>query len=328
MLQTKTCFVLGAGASQAYGFPSGGELAEELANITEPGDSTRQTTFRQRLVGLMSSRELTAASEAKVFEFSNLLRRSNLGSIDLFLNFHRKDDAALLIGKAGIGFLLGEREEPDRTRSHCKVQHDTDHWLGFLWGALTTGASDPTEVLKNPVSFVTFNYDRSLEFLLTDFAKASFGWNDAQCEAMLDAWPITHVYGDLGAYPRHGKGGSYVTYSEGAAFHHMEAAVDRIRTIHEVTQAATKEDSDRSAAARKQIASSNRIIFLGCAYHEENINLLGLHRRTEGPQCFLSRFGLSGVQANRAVQFIGENTSTSPNERHKSREYLRNSIDL
>ena len=308
MLQTKTCVVLGAGASQAYGFPSGGQLAEELANITAPGDSTRQTTFRQRLVELMNRRKLTSASEAKVYEFSHLLRRSNLGSIDLFLNFHQKDQASLVIGKAGIGYLLGEHEDPDSTRTHCKVARDTDHWLGFLWGALTTGAADPSDVLKNPLSFVTFNYDRSLEFLLTDFAKASFGWDEAQCEALLDAWPIAHVYGDLGAFPRHGKGGSYVAYTGGAAFHHMEAAVDRIRTIHEVTKGASGEDADRSAAARSHIANAERVIFLGCAYHEENMKLLGLQHRSDGPLCFLSRFGLSQVQANRAVQFIGGNT--------------------
>jgi hypothetical protein len=331
MLQTKTCSVLGAGASHPYGFQSGGELAEELVTLTAPGHTDdRRTSFRKRMVSLMNQRGLTAASEAKVFEFSNLLHRSNLGSIDRFLNFHRKDPATVAIGKAGIGFLLGEREDPERARSQCK-RRDTDHWLGFLWDAVTTGALEPSDVLKNPLSFVTFNYDRSLEFLLTDFAKASFfGWDEAECEALLDAWPITHVYGDLGAYPRHGKGGTYVAYAEGTAFHHMDAAIDRIRTIHEVTQASTSEDAERATAARTQIADAERVIFLGCAYHEENMKLLGLHQRSDGgPQCLLCRYGLSDVQTKRAVAFIGGNeTQACQFEHFKSREYLRNTIDL
>ena len=280
------------------------------------------------MVGLMNARKLSSASQAKIFEFSDLLRRSNLGSIDLFLNFHRNDPAALVIGKAGIGFLLGECEDPNRTRSHCRVALDTDHWLGFLWGELTTGAEEPTDVLKCPLSFITFNYDRSLEFLLTDFAKASFGWTDAQCEALLEAWPITHVYGDLGAFPRHGKGGSYVAYTDGAAFHHMEAAIDRIRTIHEVTKAATKEDADRAATAKKEVASAERVIFLGCAYHEENMKLLGLHARTEGPPCLLCRFGLSDIQTDKARNYIGGNVRPCLHEGHKSRAFLRGTVNL
>jgi hypothetical protein len=107
MIKTKTCFILGAGASQSYGFPLGGELVKNLVELTKQGTpNSRRDKFRDNMVELIRQRFFNEASETRVFQFSDLLKRSNLESIDRFLNFHVADPVVQIIGKAGIGFRL------------------------------------------------------------------------------------------------------------------------------------------------------------------------------------------------------------------------------
>ena len=79
-----------------------------------------------------------------------------------------------------------------------KPEHD---WYFYLYNRLTreaTGKEDYRQFGGNPIPFVTFNYDRSLEdFLLTSLLHSFEGMDEQTAKEELEKTPIIHVYGRL-----------------------------------------------------------------------------------------------------------------------------------
>lgn len=57
---------------------------------------------------------------------------------------------------------------------------------------------------ENPVSFIRFNYDISVEYYLFNCLKNSYRQTDDEGAKQLRKIPIVHVHGNLGALPWQG----------------------------------------------------------------------------------------------------------------------------
>jgi hypothetical protein len=171
-----TVLVLGAGASRPYGFPTGYELRQRICNELKDS-STRLSTQLCELV----------APPDQIRQFRDEFERSQIYSIDRFLG-NRPQWAN--IGKAAIAVVLAGHEI-----LHSLFAVREDHWYQYLWNQIATSWD---ALASTNLSFITFNYDRSLEYFLLEAMKHSFGKSQGECIAQLATIPITHVYGMIG----------------------------------------------------------------------------------------------------------------------------------
>jgi hypothetical protein len=285
VIKTGTVLVLGAGASKPYGFPTGGELLQAFCSgISSAGydilrDACEHWGTDPRLVDTLR-RELP---------------RSNAMSIDAFLERRPK---LLAIGKLAIAYILIGSEREDRL---SKPPNGESHWYKYLLSKLT---SEPgLERFKdNKLSIITFNYDRSIEHFLFTSLQSMYDASDQQCREAVEAIPIIHVHGQLGRLPwQAGKTEDTRPYEpppqdlNGTVVHTVRAA----RGIRVVSESeGTSEEFDR---ARRYLCDAKKIVFLGFAYHEQNLRRLGLSER-EGPNGNGSCLGFGELERRSITQ--------------------------
>ena len=65
----------------------------------------------------------------------------------------------------------------------------------------TGGNPNSIETIFENVAFITFNYDRSLEFFLLTTLKNRYQKTEQECAAKLKNIPIVHLYGKLALLP-------------------------------------------------------------------------------------------------------------------------------
>jgi hypothetical protein len=184
MIKRRTLFILGAGASIPYGFPSGAELRALLCDAAGAIDSE----LSRLLFGVLE------INTRDTFEFAQTFLNSGQPSIDAFL---ARRGEFREIGKLCIAAALCQREVPARV---MRYEND-DNWYALLWEALTRDTTKASEVSENNARFVTFNYDRSLEHFLFQATKNTFpDVSDAQALAVVNSLGILHIYGSLGKF--------------------------------------------------------------------------------------------------------------------------------
>src|SRR5689334_13629230 len=103
MISKKYVFILGAGASMPFGFPSGRQLIDGVN--TTLSYSTRTGNINNAFVNLLIKRN---HSLAEIDKFRNELQRSQINSVDAFIE-HRPEFMEL--GKAVIGHVLLKAEK-------------------------------------------------------------------------------------------------------------------------------------------------------------------------------------------------------------------------
>jgi alkyl hydroperoxide reductase subunit AhpC len=258
MITEKTVFILGAGASCPYGFPSGAQLRKEIC-FDFPDKYSRF------LINVNSHDNL------RVEGFRNFVEKffkSSTKSIDLFLA--RNPNFAEL-GKYVIAFEMLNAE----VNSHFNEQSKNDgkeDWLFYLFDRMTDTIKDKTQIKKfseNNISFITFNYDRSLEHFFFTSLRNSFDVPEYEVLNILRQLKIIHVYGSLAPLDwQDGKHG--IQYGQKASECVLQNISQNLRTIYEEKQ------NPELNEVKSLIVGANKVFFLGFGYAEENMNILGL----------------------------------------------------
>ncbi len=272
MITKPTVLVLGAGTSIAYGFPSGEALFDEICNALEIQSNPQ---FR-------SLQEL-GYSPKFILRFRNELLKSDLRSVDAFLENRFEDKELVELGKTAIALLLVPREQPPaffesmlRRRERHKKEPDKIErpisWYQHLFWAMRQDAVIDDFHL-NKLSIVTFNYDRSLEHYLVTVLENAFGKPHEQCAAQLNKLEIVHVHGSLGRLPWQQETPTtpiplgYGKYSGDMT--HIDIARKNIQIIPDANT-----ESPGFKKAHELLNKAKRIYFLGFGYHKANVNKL------------------------------------------------------
>jgi DNA segregation ATPase FtsK/SpoIIIE-like protein len=260
MISEETVFILGAGASNPYGYPTGKELRSLICKDFPrryerfiKGDSENSTTWD------------FLSPEAS--DFAQRFSKSTTPSIDLFLarNTHFSD-----IGKIAIALCIWDAEHKSIFRE--KVNSDLD-WYTLLFERMTKTLKTPdsySRFRENEVTFITFNYDRSLEHFLHDSFVNSFGSMSSSKDPIKEQIPFDffHVYGVISELPwQSNKGMKYGKLPELRS--ELSKMAKNIRPIYESSD-------PNSHDFKKKIRSAKRIYFLGFGYAEENLDILGI----------------------------------------------------
>lgn len=232
-----TVFVLGAGASSAYGFPLGPQLKN---NIVDLPDSVLRTFLEEHNI-----------DQATVESFKRDLRDGDYGTIDYFLERKKRYRE---LGALCIATVIADAE----AKSSLFPQRDLYADLFYLLDVESGSDSIP------PVSVVTLNYDRSLEYFLFNNAEINCAdEHEEHAKRKISKLLIIHAHGSLCNI-------SDAPYGKVKGDKNLlEDAARRIRIVSD-----RFDDSHEFHAAQDAVASAHNIVFLGFGYHHRTLEAL------------------------------------------------------
>jgi hypothetical protein len=284
-MTAKTVFVIGAGASCEYGFPSGialkAQISELLGKLESP---TQYDEVMSDAIHLIADENTVGGAQKFVVAATQISKALPLAlSIDNYLHTHNGDTVIEQLGKLAIvrTILAAERKSKLFFKDQDKFSFSEveDTWLSKLMQLLNE--SNTIHSLKerlSSITFVVFNYDRCIEHFLFNAIRIFYGvtWEEAAVVAKLAR--IYHPYGTVGKYPFNNSSQALGTpYGADLQQHSLIEVAGKIKTFTEGTD-------DRLSdikAIRNHISNASKLIFLGFAFHPINIELLAREEDAE-----------------------------------------------
>jgi SIR2-like domain len=263
-----TVLVLGAGASQPYGYP----LGSGLRNILCSEDSD-----------FISLVEKAGHARGQVMHFMTEFGNSNLASVDVFLE--RRPTLAEL-GRTMIAAALLRCE-------NGRLQGD---WYSYLWQLLAQEAPTIDSFRRNNLRVITFNYDTSIERFLINSMRASYDVQLDEAKKVIDGTvQVIHVHGQI-PYKLSGS----VVSPNLATPENVRDFAGKIITLHQ------GEDNSREfSMARYWLGQTKRVLFLGFSYQADNVRRLAARDwLRNGVVMRGSTFGMVGQEINRLASMF------------------------
>lgn len=329
----KDVFIIGAGCSVPYGFPTGAMLMQNLKNFSykEHFEYTAQhlldhhylfDLYPDRLYisfedykkktnqingyGLslnFEKKNINDIESSIVKSFAKSIRHSMMVSTDEFLKNRLSQDKSeeADFGKRLIAreILIAEKEsENSYTRgSESKKKNE---WLGnidWIQHLLSRIDQQPNweEILKQTV-FLTFNYDRVLEYCIFLYLTADKQYESAAAHVFIEEMQIFHVNGYIGPIKTIPFGavenGQYQEIAKG------------METVWEKRQ---NRDESEKEKYQEFLKNANRVYFLGFSYIPDNLDSIGIDRCAEiihDAKVYATAMGLSPQNRLRISSYL------------------------
>lgn len=289
MFNRRTLFVVGAGASEEAGLPVGTGLAEIIKSKLTIDNSHG----RPRVTGDPELfRQLCADKPHDINNYTEAFSRISGGillsnSIDDFLHIHRSNRNVVEAGKACIVSAILDQELRSKLSGHLgdgiftdpDLSRVADSWYVKLMRVLGPGTNveNVARVLDN-VSFIVFNYDRCVEHFLQYALRNLYGITKGDAADIVRAATIIHPYGSIGTLDEVPFGDS----ERGG----LLAISERIKTYTERI-----EERQTIETMRKEVAAARCIVFLGFAFHDQNMALLKPRRPLTKKEIYATALG-------------------------------------
>jgi hypothetical protein len=281
MFRAKTVFVIGAGASVEVGLPVGADLLTQIVTLTHFGFQYGQQTLGDHDIVAALKIILNEGREVEKLN-AHLPAGRQLGtsakqaiSIDNVIDA-LEDPRVELVGKLGIAkaILMAEGSSlkfklSERHPSVLDVSNFSSTWYGSLTKLLTENIrkSEVGELFSN-FEIINFNYDRCLEHYLPYSLAEYYGLSVEKIRDITQTLVVHRPYGMAGRLPWQKLSGPGVGFGESDARQLAEVA-QQLRTFTERV-----EERAELKAMKASIAKADRIIFLGFAFHRQNVQLL------------------------------------------------------
>ncbi|MFC1888548.1 hypothetical protein ACFL4G_02205 [Thermodesulfobacteriota bacterium] len=258
MIDEETAFILGAGASAPYNYPTGERLKNFICK-----------EFPSKIKGYSNKRDRQKEIEAShAKRMAKDLKQSGDPSIDSFLDSSPHYNE---IGKFAILCAIYHYEQHTQYPWDLIDDSKKKDWFTYLWENMKRdlkGSHGYERLCENKVSFITFNYDRSLEyFFYTSITRKYNGTNFTNKMISETIPPIKHIYGKIADLPWESEKGKEFTFPTDR--YPDRQLVNNIKLINERT---VKDTND----INKIITKAKRIFFLGFGYLEENMKILNI----------------------------------------------------
>lgn len=289
MLSRKTLLIIGAGAGFDIEMPLGVELARRIAghlNIRFDEWGQRKVTGNDLTLAALRLLARNDQPRADVNPYCYAGRQIHDGllgwsqSIDGYLNRHQDQPLIQQCGKLAIAQVILESEAEchlyiDLRDSDRLEFRDTERvfqsWFQALWSILEADiirSKNLSNIFDN-LSVITFNYDRTFEHFFHVGLQRGYHLSGSDAAAIInEKLDIDHVYGQVGYLPWQGKGNGF-PFGRKPEAQHLANLWSRITTFNE-------EISDKVLLNRimKKVSEAERIVFLGCHFHDQNMKLL------------------------------------------------------
>ena len=325
-------FIIGAGCSVPYGFPTGAMLMQKLKDFYYGDNNLDSSSFRppsylfdlyyelfgeyQKYDNLrkagghysFDADSIEAKVSKKIREtivpFAKGIRHSMMVSTDEFLknrlNQEKSDEADF--GKRLIAreILEAERESEKQFSYEGGKRIPKKYWLGNIdWIQHFLSRIDQQdkweEILKQTV-FLTFNYDRVLEYCIFLYLTSDKQYADADAHAFIKEMQIHHVNGFIGSLEKIPFGAV-----ENGKYHEIAG---RMATVWE-----KRSNPDESEKEKYQefLKNAQRVYFMGFSYIPDNLKSIGIN---------------PGAEIIQNAQVYATAMATSPQNRLRISTYL------
>jgi hypothetical protein len=309
MFNRRTVFIIGAGASAEAKMPIGSELALTISKKLD----IRFDEFGRRPVGggdfhLFENLRRSHAEDARDVQQTCWRIRDGIhlaNSIDDFLDLHRDNRRLTLVGKAAVAKCILDAEKGsnlhyDWRGSRAGINFPSLHatWLTKFMKMISRGVPvQNCDAIFENVSFVVFNYDRCLEHFILHAIQRLYGVTEQKAASICDKVTIKHPYGVLAPLATNiSRDG--VRYGESEDSDCVALATN-IKTYTEQI-----EEGEELSQIRAEVDKSDCMIFLGFAFHEQNMRLLAPPTPTKPKIVFATAYGMSQDDANESIGLI------------------------
>jgi hypothetical protein len=306
MFNRKTVFVCGAGTSYEVGLPLGVDLAKTIATKMDvrfehgyhpigPGDFDLYENIKQAF-----------PSKQNEYQQAAWLIRDGLGfaqSIDDFLDQHRSNDRVNAYGKAAIVKAVLEAEKAcgfyfnPHEGQRFEGATFTETWFVKFMYMLGRGIpkENAREIFKN-VSFIVFNYDRCIEFFLFHALQRLYSIAENDARAIMSELQIVHPYGSIGTLNDVPFGTTRANYA---------GLAKGIKTYTEQADEKTV-----LSKIRDLVGPAKSVVFLGFAYHSQNMQMLHTDARNE-KVAYGTTYGMSNSDSTEVHRMIARTLAPS-----------------
>ena len=281
VFRAKTLIVIGAGASCEVGLPVGADLLKQIVQLTNIRfDHSAQKSGDHAIAAAL---KILLDEGREVEEFNKHLHAGwQLGrsakqaiSIDNVIDA-LEDPRVELIGKMGIVSAILKAEAASATfrmtdehPQTLELSNFDETWYSSLTKLLTENIrkSAVGELFCN-LEIINFNYDRCLEHYLPFSLADYYGLTPDAIREVMQTLAVHRPYGIAGRLPWQAGHGPSVEFGDGNPRILAEVS-QQIRTFTERVEEGTELEAIRSS-----VSKADRIIFLGFAFHRQNIELL------------------------------------------------------
>ena len=273
----KIVFVIGAGAGVDIEMPTGAILSRTIRSLL-PFDLSTDGELRftgeehlKRSLELLEGNLDERQGDEWIKAAEHISRNISLSrSIDNFVDSHKTNPITVQIAKLAIVAAIQAHEASCTMRPNKQSHRPFDpwpiarSWLTSLWQALTTNCDfEGFRHRLTRVSFINFNYDRCLEYLLLSSAQSFYRLNEAELKQVERGMRIIHPYGSVGELSDLSQFGRQASQEIHAA---------QVARIHTFTEGVV--DPTLKSGIQHYLKSGNLIVFLGFAFHSINMELM------------------------------------------------------
>jgi len=295
MIEEKTVFVLGAGLSLDYGFPTGYNLRNKITNLLNWNNAVTPIPERIKILKGMGF------SEEEIEMVRGQLEDGGFDTIDEFL-LARKNERLRQLGKIGIAMALIEYENPNKFKH---LSADTCFYR-YLFKKMVENTTIEN-FAENSVSFVTYNYDRSLEFFLwnTLFNRYEVRLKEIE-DKIMKKIKIIHVHGKLG--DMHWQNPTSRDYKPQLDDVNLILASNGIINFDDIG-----EDHPNYMSARNEIKNADNVVFVGFGFHTLNLSRLVKDNCLDGKKRIIATCWGLGDREKKEIEGVTNRVLTSGN---------------
>lgn len=289
MIKNDTVLILGAGASQVYGYPLGSDLRGKIIKLSQipftwQSGTTGLHGFEDTAILGSDIDKISYLSFNCGFHFEDIskfhqsLSASPRNSIDAFLQDRPE---FLELGKVLISMAILSCEDMAFLR---QSQPSKGNWYKYLFNII----ADTWENFANTrLHVITYNYDRSFETYFIHALMETFGKSLEECLHVFNTRVnIVHVHGCVADFPGFPDAKPYETALKGQ---YIKTAASRLKIIHE-----EKELTDNYEKVHALLNIASRVFILGFGYDARNLSRLKLEQYKK--PMYSTRAGITNLE--------------------------------
>lgn len=292
MFIKKTLIVVGAGASNEVDIPTGEGLKNriaQMANIKFRGgvEMVSGDKMIYEAVQQLSNRNLPTVNS--YLQAGRIIHDAmpQAISIDNFIDSHQGNKEIEIVGKLSIVKAILDAER------HCKFILDSsrtsklnfegvkDTWFNSFVQLLGQNCrAEQVQERLSKIQFIVFNYDRCIEHYLYHYLQNYYNISEGKAAEIVSSIKIYHPYGTVGNLPWH-LNTNAIEFGGEPDSSQLLALSNRIKTFTESNDPNSKD----IISIHEEISNANIVLFLGFAYHPQNLKLIypeTLHQKRDG----------------------------------------------